>query len=71
MPVLKKQFTLEVTPEQFLDNCSRTELIEIGYLLSSPRFQKKIELPDPAQEYLEFDGLPKYRDIITDLENTQ
>ena len=40
MPKLDKMFSLEVTPEQFLRNCSREELIETDLLLNSPRYQK-------------------------------
>ncbi|HAQ19555.1 MAG TPA: hypothetical protein DCR40_10045 [Prolixibacteraceae bacterium] len=40
MPKLDKMFSLEVTPEQFLRNCSREELIETDLLLNSPRHQK-------------------------------
>ena len=39
MPKLDKIFTLEVTPEQFLRNCSKTELIETDLLLQSPHYQ--------------------------------
>ena len=40
MPKLDKMFTLEVTPEQFLRNCSREELIETDLLLNSATYQK-------------------------------
>jgi hypothetical protein len=33
-------FTLEVTPEQFLRNCSKEELIETDLLLNSSLYQK-------------------------------
>lgn len=39
MPKLDKIFTLEVTPEQFLRNCSPTELIELDLMLQSPHYQ--------------------------------
>lgn len=42
MPKLDKNFTLEVTPEQFLRNCSKTELIEVDLLLQSPHYQIKM-----------------------------
>jgi len=42
MPKLDKMFTLEVTPEQFLRNCSKEELIETDLLLNSPSYQKKM-----------------------------
>lgn len=40
MPKLDKMFTLEVTPEQFLRNCSKEELIETDLLLNSPSYQR-------------------------------
>ena len=42
MPKLDKMFTLEVTPEQFLRNCSKEELIETDLLLNSPGYLKKM-----------------------------
>jgi len=42
MPKLDKIFTLEVTPEQFLRNCSPTELIEVDLLIQSPSYQMKM-----------------------------
>jgi hypothetical protein len=42
MPSLNKQYTLEITPEQFLNACSRNELIETGLLLDSPAIQRKV-----------------------------
>lgn len=42
MPKLDKIFTLEVTPEQFLRNCSPTELIEVDLLIQSPTYQMKM-----------------------------
>ena len=44
MPKLQKVFTLDVTPERFLDNCSVEELLEVDILLSSPRYQNKMNL---------------------------
>lgn len=35
-------FTLEVTPEQFLRNCSKEELLETDLLLQSPYYQKQM-----------------------------
>lgn len=43
MPTINKVFSLTITPEQFLDNCSVNELHEIELLLSSNRFQVKME----------------------------
>lgn len=42
MPRLDKMFTLEVTPEQFLRNCSREELIETDLLLNSNYYQMRM-----------------------------
>jgi len=42
MPVLTKQYSLEVTPEQFLSNCSPEELYEVMLQLQSPRYQDKL-----------------------------
>lgn len=42
MPKLDKIFTLEVTPEQFLRNCSITELIETDLLLQSKFYQMRM-----------------------------
>ena len=42
MPTLNKNYTLEITPEQFLNACSRNELIETGLLLDSPAIQRKV-----------------------------
>ena len=43
MPTIQKIFTLEVSPEKFLDNCSPEELIELELLLSSDRYQDKMD----------------------------
>jgi hypothetical protein len=55
MPTLNKQFTLEITPEQFLNNCSVSELIETQLLLSSARYQNKIA---DADDLLQANFLP-------------
>jgi hypothetical protein len=39
MPRIEKVYTLEVTPEKFLEACSPLELVEVKLLLSSGRFQ--------------------------------
>lgn len=44
MPEINKQFTLQVTPEQFLDACSAEELMEIDLLIQAPRYQSLIKL---------------------------
>ena len=43
MPQLTKVLTIEVTPEQFLDNCSDNELKELDLLIQSPRYQNRIK----------------------------
>lgn len=43
MPRIQKIFTLEVSVEKFLENCSTTELIELDLLLNSPRYQEKMK----------------------------
>lgn len=45
MPKIQKVFTLEITPEQFLNACSSEELQELDLLLSSPRYRQKMN-PD-------------------------
>lgn len=42
MPRINKPFTLEVTPEQFLNNCSPEELREVDLLLSKPMYQARM-----------------------------
>ena len=42
MPKLDKMFSLEVTPEQFLRNCSKVELIELDLLLNSAHYQMRM-----------------------------
>jgi len=43
MPTIQKIFTIDVTPERFLECCSNIELIEIDNLLNSERFQRRME----------------------------
>ncbi len=43
MPKIAKVLHIEITPEQFLDNCSDNELKEIDLLIQSPRFQNRIK----------------------------
>jgi hypothetical protein len=54
MPTLTKQYTLTVSPEQFLDACSANELHEVSLLLQSNRYQRKMlngdYVPDPVPE---------------------
>ena len=42
MPSINKAFTLEVTPQQFINQCSATELQELEILLSSPGVQARM-----------------------------
>ncbi len=39
MPQLQKVYTLDITPEQFLNACSPEELQEVDLLLSKPSYQ--------------------------------
>ena len=43
MPKIQKVFTLDVSPEKFLNACSREELIELDLLLSKPIYQDKMK----------------------------
>ncbi|MET3035850.1 hypothetical protein ABXT08_07105 [Chryseobacterium sp. NRRL B-14859] len=43
MPKLQKIFTLEISPEQFLNNCSPSELKEIDLLIQSNHYVKRME----------------------------
>jgi hypothetical protein len=42
MPTLTKVFTVTVTPEQFLENCSDLELQELDLLIQLPRYAHRI-----------------------------
>jgi len=43
MPQVTKVFTIEMTPERFIDSCSDEELKELEILLQSPRFQNGLK----------------------------
>lgn len=43
MPEIAKVLHIEITPEQFLDNCSDNELKEIDLLIQSPRYLNRIK----------------------------
>lgn len=43
MPKIQKLFTLEVTPEKFLNSCTPEELMETSLLVLSPQYQNKIK----------------------------
>ena len=42
MPKIQKVFSLEVTPERFLEACSDEELIELDMLIQQPKYQKRV-----------------------------
>lgn len=42
MPRLQKVYTLDITPEQFLNACSPEELHEVDLLLNKAAYQDKI-----------------------------
>ncbi|WP_417365602.1 hypothetical protein [Flavobacterium beibuense] len=46
MTKIQKAFTLEITPEQFLNSCSPGELMELEVLILSPRYQALMKYPD-------------------------
>lgn len=43
MSSIKKIFSLEITPEQFLMSCSPVELMEINILIQGDFFSKRME----------------------------
>lgn len=45
MPEITKVFTIQVTPERFLESCSDNELKELDFLLSSERYHRRIREP--------------------------
>jgi hypothetical protein len=55
MPTLQKIYTLEITPEKFIDNCSEVELQEVILLANaklsrheSPVSQKQVAIPSSS-----------------------
>lgn len=46
MPKLNKAFTLELTPEQFLKQCSVTELHEIEMLMQSNWVKERMKMQE-------------------------
>ena len=42
MPKLQKVYTLEISPEQFLNNCSPGELKEIDLLIQGEHFRQRM-----------------------------
>lgn len=66
MPALQKIYTLTITPEQFLEACSATELFELSMLLQSNRYQDKM-----MQGEFVHDPVPERPQLPADrLENT-
>ena len=52
MPRIDKILTLEITPQQFLESCSASELKEIDLLIQSNWFVTKmneLELPEHSE----------------------
>ncbi len=58
MPDIQKVYTLSITVEQFINACSRTELIELGFILDSPRIQEKIKQQPDTDFYDEYQVFP-------------
>lgn len=52
MPKITKMIQIEITPEQFLNNCSSTELKELDLLIQSPRFQIRMNCKHGAVDSL-------------------
>lgn len=46
MPKISKPLHIEITPERFLNACSREELIEVDILITSPRFAQRMNGED-------------------------
>jgi len=49
MPQITKVFTLEISPERFLESCSDNELKELDLLLASERYQRRIREPEKKE----------------------
>ena len=60
MPTLSKVLTVNVTVEQFLENCSDLELKELDLLIQLPRYANRIN-PEAKQI-----GLTKIKKINND-----
>ena len=50
MPEVLKVLKVNITPEQFLDNCSADELKEIDLLIQSPRYVNKMRCHSVKKE---------------------
>lgn len=49
MPNITKTIFLEVTPEQFLEACTPSELMEVDILIQNAHFQNKMNDHDSGQ----------------------
>jgi hypothetical protein len=49
MPILQKIFTLEISPEKFIDSCSDVELQEV-FLLADAKLSRRGAIPVPATQ---------------------
>lgn len=63
MPKLQKVYTLDITPQQFIDNCSDVELMELDLLLG--KRQNLLTANDEVLKNIE-NRFPK---LLTLLEN--
>lgn len=54
MPKIQKIFEVDVTPEKFLNACSREELIELELLLNSNYYKSRINNIEPERKYLQY-----------------
>lgn len=54
MPKIERQFTLEITPERFVDACSDIEIQELAILLDKEWVRRKIG-QDPEEKVLLID----------------
>jgi hypothetical protein len=71
MPKHTKVITIEITVEQFLDNCSDSELKELDLLIQSPRYQNRINLApkdhkkqtQPAEKNTELQKRPAEKNL--------
>jgi hypothetical protein len=58
MPRIQSVNTIDITPEKFLNACGSSELNEVALLLSSPRYQAKMNEEENNEEWPpeEFEG---------------
>jgi hypothetical protein len=55
MPTINKVFTLDITPEQFINNCSDVELKELAILLFKKNNRGFVKVTSPSVDYLKKD----------------